>query len=433
MVTTMRWNFRNRARHGFRVIGVLLLVSAGASLADSPKKVDTGSSQGYSLLWGAGSSHQFSHLLPTNEGFDAAACIIMSGPEGEDLTSGGMTWWDKQLKISFTTPLAGEMCNVAKPYFYQDPPPGTYYQWYHSPVVAVEQEWQGGPLMPAKGHLVVNLGSAVAIDEQVRVVHEHDPSIVLIPFDVIETVENWPQTVPAIQHDFCTGGEVSVVANENDEPEVEFDSNGRIVWVTPQDTILRLTSGVQHNSGSSVTYSYRVDNYTSEERGFSFQDIRTGSFPTGWYGVVGANSYATISNTVNNPPQDICIQTTQGKSWPSADSTEVTGKRVTVYIPANRAGFLGGTNIQSAAYSSGLQANAVTFRVTAQALEAHMFRTNSGTGTTELVGSMYSTLIPATDYTFTDPAPPSGTNEYYVIAGVRTNAGISGVEEIENQ
>ncbi len=298
------------------------------------------------------------------------------------------------------------------------------------------KEWEEGGIMGSIATLNVELhtntpgGPVVSLVTNSKVVSGHQviPRVVANVADIPGMT--LPDDAPPITCTLYRGGIPSYELNQEGHYVAVYDENHDVIWDSPPELALRLQSSISHGSGYSITYNYQLENLTDEDWEFDFPDIRTSVHTTGWSGTICANDTISITNTVGGQGESVWKQTTQGTFTSSQDEELVRGRPMRVYIPQGRAAFTGIVAIQSAARNPTNNVTTVTFQSTASALEAYLYRWNGAV--LALIDSIQSPMSASTNYTLEDADTPAGINEYYVVAGNRTNGAVSDTEEVEN-
>jgi len=226
---------------------------------------------------------------------------------------------------------------------------------------------------------------------------------------------DWSTVNPRVS-DFKEGGIPQTALDEYGNDVAVIGADGRPVWDIPPYVTIRLASTVSHNGGSSVTYVYTLENFTDLERDFEFPGLRTPENPQGWSGTVDANETLTDSFTVASPGEDLWETNTQGTVVSSDDSEEELARPLRVYAPESRVAFTGQTIIVSAVHDGPNTCNRIVFQVTAPATEAYLVWVNGPD--VAIVAELHQSIALGTDTVLEHELPPSGPNDYYVMAGI---------------
>ncbi len=398
------------------VLALGLFLGLRAVLANGIVDNGTGLAGAWTVDWRTHSIHTGNHFTDMCSGQEHISANIRNAPDNQKTTDAlGHKAYKTALVMVKTVPLGGTIKETAVNH-------GSAQSPAYAASVSKIKDWMAWPIMQSEGRITVTpsgvnkkTNSAHALAYYILVLAQNDfPG------------HNWSGDV-ALVSDFTEGGTMPV--DENGDYVVSYDENGVLILDTPPYTALRLTSAFEHVSGGTITYRYTLENFTDADRDFSFPDIRTGNYPSGWSGTVSANDSTEITYTLSG--QNIWMQCTQADTSLTDEPDTVNCQPIEVYVPANKTAFIGTTTIQSATHIPYTTVNSIVYQVSAQAEEAYLVRIR-GDDVSIVDSVTATTLSPATNYTLTDSDAPSGTNDYYVMAGVRTNGRPSDTAEVVN-
>jgi hypothetical protein len=328
----------------------------------------------------------------------------------------------------YNTPLAKTNIASADPVYCQDAESNWFLLGWRNQITG-RRTWPACYRLVADGKYMVKSAS-FQITGHTDAAHEYTQYAPVFTTAEFPTVI-WTTGAPPLATTFYEGGSFETEINGSGEEVAVVDDNGEPILEVVPAVALRLTSSVTYNGGSSVTYTYYLENLTDEDRDFSFPDIRTSTWTSGWFGTVAANDTETMQETLSGgSAQNLWVQETDATFTRDGESEPSLGDGARVYTPENMAAFIGSVAITSASYSSGTDSTTVTFQLSSDAAErAVLVRVHSGVS--RVVADVSSTFEPGIGHALVDEDPPAGISAYYVRAGVRCNGYSSESEEVE--
>lgn len=316
----------------------------------------------------------------------------------------------KRGRCTIATPFVGILKGVSEKRTC-DGVPGAGY----SDSVYVEGSWVHKNIAGSLGRIVCFYGNTLTVAETTPSAHV---KLIEAPDVTPNPPPLPPSTTPELVATFHNGG--SPLRDAEGDPLV--DEDGMFLWDVPPAAVVLITSSMSV-SGGTTTYSYEIENLSSEDRDFDLPQVTSPAWPNGWSGTVDADSEETMSFQV--------VGETTYRQNCQADLSEAEEggtcrMPITVYVPGSRLAFDATVDIVSIETFSG--ENVVSFRITGDAATKALLVRLDG-DELELVTESEQAYQPGTTYTLVDPDPPQGTNTYRVAVGIEPN-GIFSEEEV---
>ncbi len=300
-----------------------------------------------------------------------------------------------------------------------------------SPSVELDRPWMfKGPPKPCDAVVAMTVGGDVVLLEDVEVGHlraKSAPQIEHTTSLLEDTLSG--RFVVAFERD----ANDDLVLDNDGDPILDLDSNGRLQFEDASQPILRVTSEVI-DGPSSRTVRYTLQNFTDLDRTFSFSSITSSSHPNGWAGTVDADDTATLdvvvplSETIYGE-RSLCTTLSEDPVWEDVDD-EATFLAWTL-VPESELECSATVTLDSAVNTPAI-GNEIDFTVSdAPAEWAILLRVDSA-GDGEIVDELETTLLAGMQYELVDETPPTGTNSYTVYVGVGFNYHASDDDSIQN-
>lgn len=333
-----------------------------------------------------------------------------SGPHGQGIAVGrdGICVFLKRRPSGSTTKVRGKY----------DTPFVTVITGQSLAVACHQEPWWKGSISDAKGTYWMWGGGVLVGSGKSNAAHTVAPADYTTSVGVAsggKGLIDWENEGPQpFGSDYEEGGVLMV--DENGDGV--FDENGDPVWEVPPVLAMRLTSSVSYNGGGVVTYMHTLENFTDIPRTFSFPDITSPEFPSGWLGTLPAFGISSISLT-DTPSESVYEQNALGQTLqdnPEGFENTIT---VRVFVPETRVTTLAEAAVTGATYDPAANMNVVSFVVSDSVEGAVLYRRHDGE--TELVDELTGPLPSGITLQMEDATFEAGENQYTVMAGVGVN------------